>query len=98
MLLKLLIFVGLQNLSKEIKLKKSPAKVGIARPLSLHLSHCNCYNVPKDLPHPATWPIPSCPPLEKVRSPLLTPPHRVNIYPNQLVSVSENPLPSPTNQ
>ena len=65
-------FVGLQGFSKEIKLKKPPVKIRIARPLSSHLSHCNCYHVPKDLPTPATWPIPSCPLLGKVCGPLLT--------------------------
>ena len=64
--------MGLQGFSKEIKLKKPPAKIRITRHLSFHLSHCNCYNVPKDLPTPATWPTPSCPLLGKVCSPLLT--------------------------
>ena len=65
-------YVGFQGLSKEIKLKKPPAQIRITRPLSSQLSHCNCYNVPQDLPTPATWHIPSCPLLGKVCGPLLT--------------------------
>ena len=29
--------------------------------LIIHLSHCNCYNVPQALPAPATWPTPPTP-------------------------------------
>ena len=72
--IKFIITVGLQGLSKEVKLKKPPAEIRIIRPLSSHMSHCNCYNVPKDLPTPATWPTPSCPLLGKECGSLLTPP------------------------
>ena len=44
--------VGFQGFSKDIKLKKPLVEIRIARPLSAHLSHCNCYNVPKDFPDP----------------------------------------------
>ena len=64
--------VGLQDFSKEIKRKKPLAEIRITRPLSSHLSHCLCYNVPKDFPTPATTPTPSCPLLGKVCGPLLT--------------------------
>lgn len=50
---------GLQGFSK--KIKQPPAERRSVRPLSSHLPHCNCYNAPKDLPTPATWPTPSCP-------------------------------------
>ena len=43
-----------QGLSMEIKLKKPLAEIRITRPLPSHLSHCNCYNVPEDLPTPET--------------------------------------------
>ena len=64
--------MGPQGFSKEIKLKKLPAEIRITKHLSCHLSHCNCYNVPKDLPTPATWPTPSCPLLGKVPGPPIT--------------------------
>ena len=53
--------MGLQGFSKEIKLKKPLAEIRMTRPLTAHLSHCNCYKVPKALPIPGTWPAPSCP-------------------------------------
>ena len=64
--------MGPQGFSKEIKLKKLPAEIRITKHLSCHLSHCNCYNVPKDLPTPATWPTLSCPLPGKIWGPLLT--------------------------
>ena len=64
--------MGFQGLSKEIKLKKPLAKIRIVRPLSAHLSHCNCYNVPKALHTPATWPAPSCPYKERYMAHFLT--------------------------
>lgn len=42
--------MGLQGLSKEIKLKSPPTEIRIPRPLSSHLSHCNGYYVPEDPP------------------------------------------------
>ena len=42
-------YVGLQAFPKEIKLKKPLAEIRMAKPLSAYLSHCNRYNVPKDL-------------------------------------------------
>ena len=89
--------MGLQGFSKEIKLKKPPAKIRITRHLSFHLSHCNCYNVPKDLPTPATWPTPSCPLLGKVCGPLLTPPYRGNIRPQRTKCIP-GPHPSPASK
>ena len=83
--------VGLQGFSKEIKLKKPPAEMRIARPFKAHLSHCNCYKIPKDLHTAATWPTPSCPQLENIATP----------YPasNQTAGVSEDPiLPQPTSK
>ena len=48
--------MGLQGLSKEIKLKKPPAEVRITGTLPSHLSCSSCYNVPKALSTLATWP------------------------------------------
>ena len=57
-------------------------------PVSLWLLQC-----PKDLPTPAAWPSPSCPPLEKVCSPLLPPTAIEATYaPNQPESVSEDSI------
>ena len=90
--------MGLEGFSKEIKLKQPPAKKRTARPSSSHLSHCHCYKVLKDLPTPATWPPPSCPPLEKLCSPLLTCPYRGNMCPQPTSKGIRRPHSSPTKQ
>ena len=63
--------VGLQGFSREMEFKKPPGERSIIRPFSSHLSHCNCYNGPKDLPSRprATWPTPSYPDTRKGRQP-----------------------------
>lgn len=86
--------MALQGFSKEIKLKKPLAETRTARPLSFHPSHCDCYNVPKDLLTPATWPTPPYSLLEEVCSPLLIPhlqgqhmpPTNQQVYPNTQTS------------
>ena len=80
--------MGLQSLSKEIHLKNPTAEIRITRPLSPHLPHCTCYNVPKDasLALPATWPTLSRPILGRVCGPLLTTPPMGSLHTPQPTS------------
>lgn len=87
--------MGLQGFSKEIKLKEPWADTRIARPLSSHLPHCNCYNVPKD---PATWPTPSHPLLGKCVAHSSPCPYMGNICPQPTSKCIQRTQPSPSNQ
>ena len=100
----LLLIVGLQALSKEIKFKNPLAEMGTTGPLSSHLSHCNCYKVPKDFLTPATWPTPYLLPLINLDYSFL-PPTRKGVWhtpfpapigaiytPKQPASVSEDSI------
>ena len=101
------LYCGTSKLLQGNKPQKASSEIRIARPLSSHLSHCNCYNVPKDLPTLATWPTP---PTRKGMWPTPHPtlqgqhklPPNQQVYPktpsfpNQPASVSEDPvLPQP---
>ena len=93
--------MGLQGLSKEIKLKKPPAEVRITGTLPSHLSCSSCYNVPKALSTLATWPtllVDHSLPRSVSEDPILPQPISKRIrrpppsFPSQSASVSENPI------
>ena len=64
----------LKTLQGDKTQKASWTEIRTARSLSAHLSHCACYNVPKNQPTPATWPAPPPPWKRYVGGPSSPPP------------------------